>query len=149
MKRLTISLSLFDFLQERLEPSKARSIPAHPNELDTSQSTKLSPLLAVPDVLEDTREWRNTDTGTDQDSHFGVEDILGRGTVWTVDPDAGESGAGVGEFDEVTALAKFVLIFLLLRAFQSVRGDSSDNIRTSTEALSESTGPVTDLTNVN
>ena len=57
---LTIGLSSLDFLQKRLEPTERWRIATDPEELDTLEGTKRALLLAVPNVLENGRERRDT-----------------------------------------------------------------------------------------
>ena len=57
---LTVGLSSLDFLQKGLEPSERRSVTAHPEEFHALEGTKRALLLAVPNVLENGRERRDT-----------------------------------------------------------------------------------------
>ena len=57
---LTIGLSSLDLLEQSLEPAERRRITTNPEELDTLEGAQGALLLAVPDVLEDGGERRDT-----------------------------------------------------------------------------------------
>ena len=59
-RALTISLGGLDLLEERLEPAERGRISADPEELHALERAKGALLLAVPNVLEDGRERRDT-----------------------------------------------------------------------------------------
>ena len=89
-----------------------------------------------------------TDTGADKDSDFDVEDILSRRTIGTIDTDSRERAGGATgvKFDEVATGT--IEAGVLLLALHGVLGHGSDDGRASTDAFTEPTGPVTDLTDV-
>ena len=57
---LTISLGGLDLLEKALEPSKGRSVTTDPEEFNPPQRTHLVLLLAVPDMLQNGCERRDT-----------------------------------------------------------------------------------------
>ena len=89
-RALTISLGGLDLLEQRLEPTERRRVTADPEELYTLEGTERALLLAVPDVLEDGRERRHTDTRADEQHRLVVQEVLRRGPERPVDHDAGE-----------------------------------------------------------
>jgi hypothetical protein len=97
-------------------------------------------------VLEDGREGRDTNTSTNEDSDLGVEDILSGGTVRTVDHDLRER-LGAVDLDEVATRRAELLRLLVLRRERS-GGERLDDRRAGTDHVTETVGPVTDLTNV-
>lgn len=149
-KEVGIHLGSFDFLEQTLEPTERRSIPADPEEFNTAESTERALLLPVPDVLEDGGKGSYTNTSTDEDSDFRVEHILGGSTIGTINADDGQ-GAGVGigiKLDEVTTAESGLGIFLL-SGLEGSGGESLDDGGTSANTFTEALGPVTDLTDVN
>lgn len=144
-----ISLGGLDFLEKTLEPTEGRSITADPEELDTAERADIAPLLAVPDVLKDRSEWRNTDTSTDQDGDLAVEHILGGSTEGTIDSDGGElRSTSVLELDEVTTDTDGGLV-VLLSTLHGSRGHGSNDRGANTETVTKGASPVTDLADVN
>lgn len=57
---LTIHLSIFDFLEQALEPSERWCITTNPEEFDTPERVKFTFPLSVPNVLENRSKWSYT-----------------------------------------------------------------------------------------
>ena len=164
MPTLTISLGSLDLLEECLEPAERGGVTADPEELHTLEGAKSALLLAVPDVLEDGRERRNTcetlvrtrhitpserrltNTSANENSDLAVENILSRRTVRAVDAHAGEGTASGINLNEVTTGTVDTVI--LLGSLHRGLGHRGDNLGASTDTLSQCIGPVTDLTDV-
>jgi len=148
-QKVGVHLGSFDFLEQTLEPTERRSIPADPKEFDTAERTERAFLLPVPDVLEDRGEWSHTNTSTNENSDFGVEHILSGCTVGTINANNGQGAAvGVGiEFDKVSTAEGGLGIFLL-RGLEGSGSEGLDDGRTSANTFAETLGPVTDLTDV-
>lgn len=150
--RLTIHLCSFDLLEQALEPPKRGSVTADPEEFDTSESTKSTALLPVPDVLEDGSKRSDTDTGTNEDGDFGFEDIFSGSTVWTINPNNGErASVGVGvELNKVTTTFLYhVGLVILLKGLHGSCRNGLHDCRSRTDTLAERLGKVTDLADVN
>lgn len=74
--------------EEDLEPFEGGGVFANPDEFDTSETGWWVGTIAhVPDVLENSSPGSNTDTGSDENGDFVVEDILSWCSVGTVDLD--------------------------------------------------------------
>jgi hypothetical protein len=145
-----VHLGSFDFLEQTLEPTERRSIPADPEEFNTAESAERALLLPIPDVLEDGGKGSYTNTGTDENSDLRVEHIFSGSTIGTINANDGQ-GAGVGvgiEFDKVTTAEGGLGIFLL-RGLEGSGGKSLDDGRASANTFTETLGPVTNLTDVN
>jgi hypothetical protein len=150
--RLTIHLCSLDLLEQALEPSKRRSVTADPEEFDTSEGTKSTALLPVPDVLKDRGERGDTNTGTDEDGDFGFEDVFGGSTVGTINANDGErASVGVGvELNKVTTTFLYqVRLVILLKGLHGSRRKGLHDCRSGTDTLAKRLGEVTDLTDVN
>ena len=87
-----------------------------------------------------------TDTSANEDSNFAVEHVLSRSTVGAVNAHVGKGAASSINLNEVTTGAVDAVILLL--AVHGGLGHRSDNLRASTDELSQSIGPVTDLTDM-
>jgi hypothetical protein len=150
--RLTIHLCSLDLLEQALEPPKRGSVTADPEEFDTSEGTKSTALLPVPDVLKDRSERSDTDTSTDEDGHFGFEDVFSGSSVWTINANNGErASVGIGvELNKVTTafLDQIRLVILLICLHGSCRNGLHD-CRSGANTIAERLGPVTDLADVN
>ena len=76
--------------EESLEPLEGPSILADPNKLNTSQPGGwVGTVAEMPDIFQDGSPGGNTDTSTDQHRNFIVKHILSRGTIGSVDSEAG------------------------------------------------------------
>ena len=80
----------FDFLQQGLEPTETRYIPADPEEFDATEGTETAMLLAVPNVHEDTGKRCDADTGTDENGHFRVGRVFCWSTIGTINTNDGQ-----------------------------------------------------------
>ena len=100
-----VHLRRFDLLKERLEPPETRHVTADPEKFDPTQSPETTALLTVPDVLEDARKRRHTDTCPDQNGHFRLEHIFCRGAIGTIDSYDRQRAGGCCriDFNKVTA----------------------------------------------
>jgi len=148
-KEVGISLGGLDFLKETLEPSKRWCVTANPEELDTAERTKLPFPLSVPNVLEDRREWSNTDTSANEYSNFRVENILCGGSIWTINPDFGKSDSRDGRIKLNEVAARHACLAVLLGTLHGSGSHGSYGGRADSEALAEGTSEITHLTDMN
>ena len=80
----------FEAGEERLEPFEGAGVLADPDEFQSPQSRRrVRSAAEVPDVFQDARPGRDTDTGADEDGDFVVEDVFRGGAVGAVDAEAG------------------------------------------------------------
>ena len=89
---------------------------------------------------------RRTDTGTDKDGNFDVEYILCGSTVGTIDANSRQSAACGINLNEVATSTVDALVLLI--TLQGSLRHRSNNLRASTNALSQCISPVSDLTDV-
>jgi len=147
-KEVGISLSSFNFLQQALEPTKRRSIAADPEELHTSERSNFAFSLLIPDVLQDRSEGGDTNTCTNEDSNFNLENVFSGSTVRAIDPDNRQGtgrACGIKLNEVATGSSVRVVLFVALHGSLS---ESRDNRRTSADAISESLSPVSNLTDM-
>lgn len=149
-QKVWIHLSSFDFLQQALEPTKAWCVSADPEEFNTSQCAKFSSLLSIPNVLQDTGKWCDTDTSTNEDCNFRVEDIFSWSTIGTIDTDNRKrtSSRIRIEFNEFTTARERTTLFVLFISLHSCLSDASDNRARGSNTFAEGTSEVTNLTNM-
>jgi len=150
--RLTIHLCSLDLLEQALEPPKRGSVTADPEEFDTTEGTKSTALLPVPDVLKDGSERSDTDTSTNEDGYFGFEDVFSGSTVWAINANNGErASVGIGvELNKVTtAFLDQVRFVILLKGLHGGCRNGLHDCRSGTNTLAECLGPVTNLADVN
>lgn len=122
--------------EEGLEPLEGAGVLADPDELDTAETGGgVGAVAQVPDVLEDGGPGGDTDTGTDQNGDFVLEDVLGGGTVGAVDAESGHLLA-VGKSDVVHSQGVDTLIQLGVDA-------------ASADSVAELASEVTNLSDVN
>lgn len=77
---------LFQGGQQCLEPLEGTRVLADPDELDTAESGGWVRRVAqVPNAFEDGSPGRDADASADQDGDFVLEDVLGGGSVRSVD----------------------------------------------------------------
>jgi len=57
---LTIELSVFNLLEKGLEPAKGGCVTTNPEELDATESAKISVVLTVPNVFQNGRKGSDT-----------------------------------------------------------------------------------------
>lgn len=157
-----VRLRRLDLLQQALEPAEGWRVTADPEELYAAEVAQVPTALAVPDVLENRGKGSDTDTGTNEYCDLGVENVLRRRTVGTIDADHRHRAVRRGrvELDEVTtggccrrecllgSLEIGVLLVILDFALHGSPGKRSDNGRAGANTLAEGLCPVTDLTNV-
>ena len=89
-----------------------------------------------------------TNTSTDENSNFHLEDVLGRCTVGTINADDGESSLrvrGVKLYEVSTSENRFLLLSTLHGRLGQRRDDGRARANTFTKFL----GPITSLTDVN
>lgn len=90
----TLPILSLDGEKKRAEPFEGAEITADPEKVylaDTGGA--LGVVLAVPDAFEDGGEGGDTDTGTNEDGGFELEDILRGGSEWAIDVDTGKDAA--------------------------------------------------------
>lgn len=91
--------------QQRAEPLEGPKVSAHPEEVHLCETRlALRVVHAVPDGLENRRERRDSDTGSDEHRDLVLEHILGRGAERSVDVHAGENTAEGGVHVGVVAV---------------------------------------------
>ena len=121
--------------EQCLEPFEGRSVLADPDEFHTAKTLwRVGRGAHVPDVLENRGPGSDTDTGTDQHSDFVLEDILGGGTIRTVDAELGHL-LTMAESDLVHAKGIQIVVELGLSL-------------SSAESVRERAGEVTNLADV-
>lgn len=80
-----------DRQQQRPEPLKGAKVSADPEEVDLSQTSLLLGVVhPVPDGLEDRGKGRHANTGTDENRHLVLEDVLRSRSEGAVDVDPGQ-----------------------------------------------------------
>lgn len=87
-----------------------------------------------------------TDTSTNEDGDFDIEDILRRSAVGTINTHGRKVTSSRVDLDEVTAGAIYAVILFI--ALQRGFSHGGDHLRASTDTLSQSIGPIADLTDV-
>jgi len=144
-----ISLGSLNLVQQALEPTEGRSITADPEEFDTTENTKVATLLSVPDVLEDRCKGGNTDTSSNQDGNFSIENILRRGTIRSINANLRE-GRSSGRVDlNKIATRNNTKICVLFTSFDSSLGHLGNSVRTDTKTVTQGASEVSNLTDVN
>ncbi len=131
---------LLDGVQERVEPLRRAEVTDDPGEVHLGQARGLRAVEVVhpvPDRLEDRRERRDTDTGTDEENRLVVQEVLGRGAERTIDHHTGENTVDRrvrGGADDLASGLVLLALALL--------------VKVATDRLGEGTSEVTDDTDV-
>lgn len=150
-QKVGVHLRRLDLLEQRLEPTKAWCITADPEKLDAAERTEPASLLPVPNVLENARKRRDTDTSTDENGHLGLEDIFCGRTIGTIDADHWKWARGGCwiQLDEISTTSHASgILTVLLGGLHSCLSQASDDAGRSTNALSKSPREVTDLSDM-
>jgi hypothetical protein len=128
---MVIDILRLDREQQRTEPLKRAEIPANPEEVHFPQArAALRVVHAVPDALEDGRERRDSNTGTDEDSDFELEHVLGGGAKGAIDVDTGQDLAECNLLAAVALLALFagrLLVDVAAERFADGTGEVADH----------------------
>jgi len=116
-----------DGVQEGVEPFSCAEVPDNPSEVDLGEAGGLriaEVIHAIPDGLQNGGEGSHTDTGTDEEDGFVVQEILGCGTEWTVHHDTRENpvkGRVRLRSDNLRSITTRLLVFLIEFAPESFR----------------------------
>lgn len=114
-----VQILSFDSEKKRTEPLERVEVTANPEEVNLGQSCLLLGVVhSVPDGLEDGGEGCHTDTSTDEDRDFILEDIFRGRTKGAVDVDSGEDttdswvdfGLAACKTDNLTSIASILLL---------------------------------------